>query len=147
MKVNIKKLDEKAVIPKYAKNGDAGLDLVAISRKETDNYIEYGTGLAIEIPDGFVGLLFPRSSISKMGLSLANSVGVVDSGYRGGIKLRFKNTFIERPDGLKKQDNIYQLGDKVAQLIILPYPKIELIEVDELSDTDRGKGGFGSTGE
>jgi dUTP pyrophosphatase len=86
MKVNIKKLDEKAVIPKYAKNGDAGLDLVAISRKETDNYIEYGTGLAIEIPDGFVGLLFPRSSISKMGLSLANSVGVVDSGYRGGIK-------------------------------------------------------------
>ena len=141
MKVKIKKLKDNAVLPYYAKPGDAGMDLTAISRTENylhqqGDYIEYGTGLAIEIPHGYVGLLFPRSSISKMALTLANSVGVIDSGYRGEIKLRFKDAFKGRN---------YNIGDKVGQLIILPYPHIELQEVSELSDTVRADGGFGST--
>ena len=93
MEVKIKKLCDSAVIPSYAKPGDAGMDLVATSRI-FDKYgnVEYGTGLAMEIPEGYVGLLFPRSSISKQDLSLANAVGVIDSGYRGEIKFKFKPT-------------------------------------------------------
>ena len=96
MKVKIKKLHPDAVIPSYAKPGDAGMDLTAISKRvetgsdENGEYIEYGTGLAIEIPEGHVGLVFPRSSVSKKDLFLANAVGVIDSGYRGEVKLRFK---------------------------------------------------------
>ena len=140
MKVNIKKLVPEAVIPQYAKQSDAGLDLTAVSKNMTDDFVEYGTGLSVEIPDGYVGLLFPRSSVSKYDLVLANSVGVVDAGYRGEVKLRFKH--LQYAGGF----NIYKIGDKVAQLIILPIPKIELIEVDELSDSERGEGGFGHTG-
>lgn len=140
MKVNIKRLNESAVIPEYAKNGDAGLDLVATRMKENSLHIEYGTDLVIEIPEGFVGLLFPRSSISKYHLVMANSVGVIDSGYRGEICIRFKKT-IDNP-----YEITYDCGDKVAQLIIIPYPKIKLIEVDDLSTTERGSGGFGSSG-
>lgn len=140
MKVNIKKLVPEAVIPQYAKQSDAGLDLTAVSKNMTDDFVEYGTGLSVEIPDGHVGLLFPRSSVSKYDLVLANSVGVVDAGYRGEVKLRFKH--LQYAGGF----NIYKVGDKVAQLIILPIPKIELIEVDELSDSERGEGGFGHTG-
>ena len=93
MKVKIKKLDNAAVIPSYATNGDAGLDLTAVSCQidQSGLFIEYGTGLAVEIPEGYVGLLFPRSSVSKTTLILANHVGVVDSGYRGEIKFRFKD--------------------------------------------------------
>ena len=93
MEVKIKKLCETAVIPSYAKPGDAGMDLVATSRV-FDKYgnVEYGTGLAMEIPEGYVGLIFARSSISKQDLSLANAVGVIDSGYRGEIKFKFKPT-------------------------------------------------------
>lgn len=141
MQVKIKKLNESAVIPSYAKNGDAGLDLTATSLEVIDTgdygYINYGTGLAIEIPTGYVGLIYPRSSISKTGHILANSVGVIDSGYRGEIQVRFKTI----PD-----TTIYKVGDKIAQLIIKPYPEIQFEEVEELSDTDRGEGGFGSTG-
>ena len=140
MKVNIKKLVPEAVIPQYAKQSDAGLDLTAVSKNMTDDFVEYGTGLSVEIPDGYVGLLFPRSSVSKYDLVLANSVGVVDAGYRGEVKLRFKH--LQYAGGF----NIYKIGDKVAQLIIPPIPKIELIEVDELSDSERGEGGFGHTG-
>ena len=93
MKVKIKKLCESAVIPTYAKPGDAGMDLVATSRI-FDKYgnVEYGTGIAMEIPEGYVGLLFPRSSICKQDLALANAVGVVDSCFRGEIKFKFKHT-------------------------------------------------------
>ena len=91
MKVNIKKINKDATIPKYSKTGDAGLDLTATS-KDIDDYgnVSYGTGLAIAIPSGYVGYLFPRSSISKQSLALANSVGVIDSNYRGEIICKFK---------------------------------------------------------
>ena len=160
MKVNIKRLSPYAQIPEYAKPGDAGLDLVATSYKFEGNNFVYGTGLAIEIPEGYVGLVYPRSSISKTCLFLTNSVGVIDSGYRGEIMFKFDTTldyFVEN-DGTPKiaadYDDvaygdpleIYKVGDKIGQLIILPYPKIQFQEVETLSETDRGNGGFGSTG-
>lgn len=155
MKVKIKKLDGRAVIPKYAKDGDAGLDLVAISYKANPEhgYIEYGTGLAIEIPKGYVGYVFPRSSISKIGSTLANSVGVIDSGYRGEIKVRMKpdtsSIFASMHEDVANGyiHNTYEIGDKIAQLVIMPIPTIELEEVDVLSDSERGDGGFGSSDE
>lgn len=139
MKVKIKRLDRSAVIPKYAKDGDAGLDLTATAYKvnEKGQYI-YTSDLALEIPDGYVGLLFPRSSICKKDLEMTNSVGVIDSNYRGPIKSVFNPT-CEDPE-------IYELGERFAQLIIIPYPKIEFEEVEELSETERGSGGYGSTG-
>ena len=138
MKVKIKKLHEDATIPSYAKHGDAGMDLYSV-RMEKDkhqNDVHY-TGLAVEIPEGYVGFLFPRSSISKTSCALRNAVGVIDSGYRGEIMVKF---------GCSSNIDCYKVGDRVAQLIIMPYPQIELEEVEELSDTDRGEGGFGSTG-
>ena len=139
MKVKIKKLHSDAVIPTYAKSGDAGMDLVATSMKFDGTQITYGTGLAMEIPEGFVGLVFPRSSIRKYELILSNSVGVIDSGYRGELQATFK-----KENGL---DSLaYKVGDRIAQIIIIPYPPIEFDEVAELSDTERGDGGFGSTG-
>lgn len=141
MQVKIKKLHATAVIPAYSKSGDAAMDLTAISvEKDDDGNAVYGTGLAIEIPDGYVGLLFPRSSNSKTHLYLTNHVGVIDSGYRGEIKFKFRpiNGFVDA--------RVYAKYDRVGQLIILPYPQIELVESDELSDSERGDGGFGSTG-
>jgi dUTP pyrophosphatase len=140
MFVKIKKLHNNAVIPQYAKAGDAGMDLVAT--EVIDGYgfsVTYGTGLAMEIPEGFVGLVFPRSSIRKYDLSLTNCVGVIDSGYRGEIQATFR-----KEAGIPSKR--YEVGDKIAQMIILPYPAIQFIETDELSDTERGEGGFGSTG-
>lgn len=137
--INIKKTNKLAIIPKYAHSTDAGMDLVAVSMNETDKYIEYDTGIALEIPKGYVGLVFPRSSVSKLDLVQANSVGVIDSSYRNSIKVRFK----------KLKDNgvcVYVPGERIAQLIILPYPMIGFNEVEKLSDSDRGLGGFGSTG-
>lgn len=139
MQVKIKKVSPDAVIPQYALPGDAGLDLVAVSEKIVDEpgygYIEYDTGLIIEIPPGYVGLIFPRSSISNTGMILANSVGVIDSGYRNTIKCRFKWI---------KYTEKYNVGDRIAQLVILPYPQITFVE-SELSDSERGDRGFGST--
>jgi len=145
MHINIKKLKPEATIPVYAKEGDAGLDLIAIS-KETDEYgnVAYGTGLALEIPIGFVGYLFPRSSISKYNLDLANAVGVIDSGYRGEIICKFKPTAYFSNGGQGKE--FYEIGDKIAQLIIMPCPKVIFKEVDELTSSERGEGGFGHTG-
>lgn len=139
MKVKIKKLHPDAVIPKYAKLGDAGMDLVAISEEWNDNntMVTYDTGLSMEIPEGYVGLLFPRSSISKTELILANSVGVIDSGYRGPIMFKFR--YLE--EGM-----VYDLGSRIGQIIIMPYPQVEFEEVEELSSSERGEGGFGSTG-
>ena len=140
MRVKIKKLDDKAIIPSYARSGDAGMDLTATSIKNTNsdgyNYIEYGTSLLMEIPDGYVGLIYPRSSLSKTGLIMANSVAVIDSSYRGEILLRFKYV-----DGGVK----YKIGERIAQIMIVPYPTIEFVEQDILSETERGSGGFGST--
>ena len=147
MNVRIMKLHEDAVVPTYAHESDAGMDLHCVSRGWDDfGNIVYFTGIAMEIPEGYVGLLFPRSSISKKELSLTNSVGVIDSGYRGEISLKFKN--LENPkEPYKYTDGcIYELGDRVGQLIILPYPKINFIEVNALTETERGSGGYGSTG-
>jgi dUTP pyrophosphatase len=142
MKVRIKKLNENAVIPSYAKDGDAGMDLVATSIiSNTSTQITYGIGLALEIPNGFVGLIFPRSSIRKTRLMLSNCVGVIDSGYRGELQATFNKI---NNDSVSEND--YKVGDRVAQIMIIPYPPIEFDEVNELSDTERGEGGFGSTG-
>jgi dUTP pyrophosphatase len=142
MKVRIKKLSENSVIPTYAKSGDAGMDLVATSIiSETDTQITYGVGLALEIPNGFVGLIFPRSSVRKTRLMLSNCVGVVDSGYRGELQATFNKV-----NQNSIADNDYQVGDRIAQIMIIPHPPIEFDEVAELSDTERGDGGFGSTG-
>lgn len=137
MKVKIKKLHEDAVIPGYAKDGDAGMDLTAVDVESDGGVITYKTGLAVEIPRWHVGLLFPRSSVYKTGQSLTNCVGVIDSGYRGEIMLKFTLSPYQRE---------YEIGDRVGQLIIMPYPKVEFEEVEELTSTDRGKGGYGSTG-
>jgi len=145
MKVKIKKLHPKAVIPNYAKPGDAGMDLVATSIISNTTFdITYGTGLALEIPEGFVGLIFPRSSIRKTDLALTNCVGVVDSGYRGELQATFKKIYGKNDVRIDEVD--YKVGDRIAQIMIIPYPQIQFEEVEELSNTERGKGGFGSTG-
>ena len=142
MQVKFKKLNKEAYAPEKAHKEDAGFDLKAISREFTDSYIEYDTGLAFEVPTGYVGLLFPRSSVSKKDLTLANCVGVLDSCYRGSVNFRFK---VANKVSGDKSENYYDIGDKIGQIIILPYPEIEYKEVDTLSETDRGNGGFGSS--
>lgn len=136
MKIKIKKLVPEAKLPQYTQVGDAGMDVYAVSKVETENFIEYGTGLAFEVPADHVMLVFPRSSISNTHLQMANSVGVLDSGYRGELKLRF------RKHGISD----YAVGDRVGQIIIIPFPFVEFEEAEELSPSLRGEGGFGSTG-
>lgn len=147
MKVKIKKLHKDATIPVYSKEGDAGLDLTAINiSKDNVGNITYHTGLAIEIPEGYVGLLFPRSSICKKQQFLTNGVGVIDSSYRGEIMAKFKPVMGTYDTILDLfESNEYQVGDRIVQMIILPYPQIEFEEVEELSSSERGHGGFGST--
>jgi len=138
MKVKIKKLHPDAVIPSYAKAGDAGMDLTAVSAvNDNGRHITYHTGLAVEIPKGYVGLLFPRSSVYKTDMALSNCVGVIDSGYRGELMMKF---------AFNDNSKLYEVGERVGQLIIMPYPQVEFEEVQELSSTDRGEGGYGSTG-
>lgn len=158
MKVTFKKLNDKAVMPKKAHPTDAGYDLTATSRKVDDmGNIVYGTGLAFEIPEGYTGLLFPRSSISKTNLTLTNAVGVIDSHYRGEVTFKFKVLqMVGEYDsgsggkilGHDFDDAIYAytVGERIGQLIIMPIPEIEFEEAAELSTTDRGTGGYGSTG-
>jgi len=161
LKVRIKRLHKDSVLPCYSKNGDAGMDLTATSRIfDKDGNVSYGIGLAFEIPEGYVGLLFPRSSNCKQDLILSNSVGVIDSGYRGEVMFKFKpspifagNYIEESIDtetfdyvGLHDENRYYNVGDRIGQIIILPYPKIEFEEVEELSKTERGIGGYGSSG-
>ena len=140
--VKFRKLVPDAVTPKYAQYGDAGMDLTATSFRVTDTFMEFGTGIAVQIPENHVGLLFPRSSITKSapGVSLKNSVGVIDSNYRGEILVRF-----ELPYSGTVYRTIPVVGDRVAQLLVIPYPTVQMEEVDELSDSNRGQGGFGST--
>jgi len=141
MKIKIKKLVPEAQIPMYATAGSNAMDVVAVSKKlvnqDSFGYIEYGTGLAFEIPEGYGLFLLPRSSISKTGLILANSLGLVDTDYRGEVSFRFKYI----PQTLD-----YNIGDRIGQVLILETPKIEFEEVQELSETERGSGGYGSTG-
>jgi dUTP pyrophosphatase len=138
--VKVKKLDPNAVIPSYSKIGDAGMDLTITREIENTSFsVSYGFGIAMEIPKGFVGLVFPRSSVRNQDLILSNCVGVIDSGYRGELQATFKKT--NGLDSLK-----YKVGERGAQIIILPYPQVFMTEVPELSDSERGEGGFGSTG-
>ena len=140
LEVKFKKLVETAKCPIKAHPTDAGADLTAVSRewdKEHGCWI-YGTGIATEIPEGYVGLIFPRSSIRKYNLAQCNCVGVIDSHYRGEIMVSYKPT--------SDVQKIYEIGDKIAQLIVLPYPEISYIEVENLSETDRGENGHGSSG-
>lgn len=139
--VKFKRLNVNAVVPKYAKPGDACVDLVATSLlyDEVKGFV-YGTGLAVEIPQGYVGRIYPRSSNCKTKAYLTNSVGNVDSGYRGEVMVVYKNTdqsLLNPP---------YKVGDRIAQFCIEEVIPIEFMEVEELSKTERGEGGYGHTG-
>ena len=130
-----------AVLPYYATDGAAGMDLTATSKEyDSKGCVVYGTSLAFEIPKGYVGLLFSRSSNAKKNLILSNAVGVLDSDYRGEVFFKFK------PLCPAYEGERYQIGDKIGQIVILPYPHIEFEFADELSETSRGVGGYGSTG-
>lgn len=150
LKVKIKKLHPDAVIPFYAKPGDAGMDLTAVNKKYDDyGNLHFGFGLAFEIPKGYVGLIFPRSSCAKVDLTLSNCVGVVDSGFRSEVTAKFKpslryNMFHE--GNTPTRETKYEVGERVAQIIIMPYPQIEFEEAEELSETERGAGSYGSSG-
>ena len=140
LEIKFKKLVETAKCPIKAHPTDAGADLTAVSREWNKEYgcWVYGTGIATEIPEGYVGLLFPRSSIRKYTLTQCNAVGVIDSSYRGEIMVSYKLT--------NNEEKIYEIGDKIAQLIVLPYPEVYYTEVENLSETDRGENGHGSSG-
>lgn len=142
LQIPIKLTSNESILPTYAHDTDIGLDLTAISiaYDEYGNVI-YDTGLAIEIPIGYGGFIFPRSSISKYNLLLSNCVGVIDPGYTGNIICKMKLLDLKNL-GLPN----YNIGDRVAQLIILPTPKIQFYKVTELNTSVRGNGGFGSTG-
>lgn len=142
--VNFKKVLSNAQLPSKATDGSAGFDLVAateqIKAELTGPTVEYDTGLALEIPEGYVGIVTPRSSITtKTTLMLGNGVGVIDSDYRGTIKFQYRN--INNMTGKK-----YKVGDRIGQILIMPVPSVKFNEVDELSTTKRGEGGFGSSG-
>jgi dUTP pyrophosphatase len=142
MILKVKKLHKDAVIPSAARPGDVGLDLTATRIGAYDNITQvytYHTGIAVEIPEGYVGLIMPRSSIANQELSLANSVGVIDQGYRGELIVKFRCTS-DTPL------RYYGAGERVAQLVIVPAPKVMVSVVRELSSTERGEYGFGSTG-
>lgn len=144
MQVKFKRLSEKAVQPIRATEGSAGYDLtsthVTTEVSECGQLIlVYHTDLAIELPEGYAAYMFPRSSISKKSLRLCNSVGVIDSDYRGEIMGKFIVTTDVIP-------SLYREGERFAQLVIMPIATAEFIEAEELSETTRGEEGFGSTG-
>lgn len=145
MVVRFKKLSDKAKTPVRAHKTDAGYDLSSSSittevGEDAKLVIVYHTDIAVEIPEGYVGLIFPRSSIFKKSLTLTNSVGVIDSGYRGELICKFKTNTDVVP-------SVYKEGERFAQLVIVPYLAVEFEEAEELSEADRGTDGFGSTGD
>lgn len=151
MLLKFKKLHPAAKVPTQATTGAAGLDLVAVSvDADARTYTVFGTGLAVAIPKGYVGLLFPRSSIRDMNVTMANCVGVIDSDYRGEIMVSMKldgyGAAVRYNKGHLSAHKMYDIGDKIAQLVIIPIPDIVSMAVDDLDDTERGAGGHGSTG-
>lgn len=141
MAIAFKKLHPNAVLPTRATPGDAGLDITATEIKaHNEMYIEYGTGLAVELPPNHVGLLVPRSSVSNKHLSLANSIGILDEGYRGEITFRFRERFGAN------LENSYKPGDRIGQLVIVPVNLENAVWKDELSRTVRNLKGYGSSG-
>lgn len=150
MELKIVKLYDNAIMPKFAHEGDAGMDLyVHRVIEETANQITYGLGVAVKIPDNHVGLIFPRSSIRKYDLMLSNSVGVVDCGFIGELQTTFNKVtpayaYYDEPVGnISKQ---YDIDERCCQLVVLPLARFDIKEVDTLETTQRGTGGFGSTG-
>ena len=140
VEIKIKKLNPLAVAPTKAHLTDAWFDLYATSKTYDDNgNVVYGCGLAFEIPEGCKGLMFPRSSNARTRLKLSNSVGVIDAGYRGEVTAKFKSI-------APLHEREYQIGERFAQIIFLPIPNVELEVADELSDSERGTGGYGSSG-
>lgn len=142
MEIKFKRLHPDAKVPYQATPGSAGFDLTAVSKETKKDsllryIVEYRTGLAVEIPAGHVGLVFPRSSIYKKDMLLTNGVGVIDSDYRGEIKAVFAGV---------REGDAYQPGDRIAQLVIMPVPAVKFVEAEELTETQRGAGGYGSTG-
>lgn len=158
--IRFKKLSDKAVTPSKTHVVDAGYDLTATRIDVNEKYVQIGTDIAFEIPEGKVGLLFPRSSITKKDLMLKNSVGIIDASYRGEIVFRFaknyndlyyefhhhEQDFINSNRQLMRKANQYNVGERIGQIVIINIPSIKLEEVKELSETNRGNGGFGSTG-
>lgn len=146
--VKIKKLSDNAVVPAYSRSGDAGMDITATSMTETDQYIEYGTSLSVAIPEGYVGLIYPRSSLSKYDIVLANHVGVIDSNYRGEITFRFKptKTWDDFSDHSVVGPKYYNIGDRIGQIIIQKIPEVTFEVAEELDETVRGTGAYGSSG-
>jgi len=141
LEVKFKLNHPNAIVPKYAYDTDACFDLFCAESKQNDLYVEYNTGINIFIPENYVGLLFPRSSVTNKTLILKNSVGVIDHGYLGDIRIRYYITPI-----YNDLVDTYDVGDRVGQLLIIPRPKIKLIQVDSFEETQRGTGGYGSTG-
>jgi dUTP pyrophosphatase len=139
MQLKIKKLHPNAVLPKRAHSTDAGLDLTATSLEVKDNQAIYGTGIAVDIPEGYVGLLCARGSICKKDLILNNGIGIVDSGFSGEVKAIFNSTNM-------KSKPIYELGERVCQLVIVPCMLWDVQEVSDLPKSDRGSGSHGSSG-
>ena len=142
IEVAVKKVRSGAVVPARAYQGDAGMDLAACERVELPPGARalVPTGLAVAIPEGYAGYVQPRSGLAaRHGISIVNTPGLVDSGYRGELLVNLVNhdgaeTFVVEP------------GMRIAQLVVLPVPAVELVEVDELPGSERGEGGFGSTG-
>ena len=144
MNIRVKKVNENATLPNRATIGSAGADLYACTNGETITFAPgetklIHTGIAMEIPEGYAGLIYARSGIAnKRGLAPSNKVGVVDSDYRGEIMVSLHNHSLE-------EQSITDF-ERVAQMVIAPFLKVDYTEVEELSDTVRGEGGFGSTG-
>jgi dUTP diphosphatase len=137
----IQRLREEAVVPAHAYAGDAGLDLAACERAELGpgERLVVGTGLAVAIPAGYAGFVQPRSGLAaRHGISVVNAPGLIDSGYRGEVRVVLLNT-----DRL--ETFVIEPGMRIAQLVVLPVPALELVEVDELPESERGVRGFGSS--
>ncbi len=160
MEIKFKKLSANAKTPSKKHSVDAGFDFYASWKKETEKYVEYGTDNALEIPDGYVGLMFPRSSVRDQDLILKNCVGVIDASYRGEIKFSFlhaihdafknvvdyKNNDCVDVGTVPRHMNKYDVGDRIGQVVFMKIPDIQLVEAKELNETNRGTAGYGSSG-
>lgn len=140
MILKVKKLSKHAILPAAQTSGANGFDLVATTKEfdESTGILTYGTGIAVELPKGHAGLLMPRSSVYKTGMYLCNSIGLLDEDYRGEIKFKFYRG--------SQQRGLYEIGDRIGQLVVIPVPKLEIVESQELSSTIRDENGYGSTG-
>ena len=137
LKIKFKKMNPNAVMPKQGTSGAAGFDLTGVRIEETDQFVKYYTGIAVQIPAGYFGMLAPRSSVVNTGLLMGNSVGIIDNDYVGELSAVFY---------LRSGCKVYNVGDRIGQLVIVPIPAVEFVEAEELSETERGSDGYGSTG-